>query len=100
MFPLELQQGSWTSSQVAAETQASSLLVAGNSGFAGELPQHLKPPLECSKKSVSLDLQHGVQDCTGVVVGKTGFSSSLVGTWGSWRLAVGALSSSLGETRL
>ena len=96
MFPLELQQGSWTSSQVAAETQASSLLVAGDSGFAGELPQHLKPPLECSKKSVSLDLQHGMQDCTG--------------SWGSPRawlllrvpgdLQWGVLPSSLGKTRL
>lgn len=36
MFPFELQQGSWTSSQVAAETQASSLLDAEIQGLAGE----------------------------------------------------------------
>ena len=46
MFPLELQQGSWASSHIAAETRSSSLVVSGNSGFAGELPQFLRPPLE------------------------------------------------------
>ena len=46
MFPLELQQESWASSHVAAETRSSSLVIAGNSGFAGELPQCLRPPLE------------------------------------------------------
>ena len=39
MFPLEFQQGNQGSSGVAAETQGSSLVVAGNSGFLLELPQ-------------------------------------------------------------
>ena len=39
MFPLNLQQGSWAFSGVAAETWGSSLVVAGNSGFPRELPQ-------------------------------------------------------------
>ena len=39
MFPLELQQGSRTSSRVAVETRSPSLVVAGNSEFPLELPQ-------------------------------------------------------------
>ena len=39
MFPLELQQGNWTSSRLAAETRSSSLVVAGNSRFPLELLQ-------------------------------------------------------------
>ena len=39
MFPLELQQGSWTSSRVAIETRSSSLVVAGNADFPLELLQ-------------------------------------------------------------
>ena len=50
MFPLELHQGSRASSQVAAETRASSLVVAGNSEFSGELPQCLRPPLEVQQE--------------------------------------------------
>ena len=38
--------------------------------------------------SVPFYLHHGMQDCTGVV-GKSGFTSSLVGTQGSWKLTVG-----------
>ena len=45
-IPLEWQQGSQTSSQLAAEIWAFSPVVSGNSGFAGELPQHLRPPLK------------------------------------------------------
>ena len=40
-IPLEWQQGSKASSQLAAEIWAFSPVVSGNSGFAGELPQHL-----------------------------------------------------------
>ena len=85
MFPLELLQGSRTSSRVAAETQGSSLVVAGNLGLDGELPQRLRAPFEVEQElSVPLDLQHGMQDSTGVLSRKSGFSSSLVGTQCSW----------------
>lgn len=47
---LELQQGSRASPQVAAETQVSSLVLAGNSGFAGELPERLRPPLKVQRE--------------------------------------------------
>lgn len=50
MFPLELQQGSQSSFPVAAETRASSLVVTGYSGFAGELPQHLRPLFEVQQE--------------------------------------------------
>ena len=50
MFPLELQQGSQSSFLVAAETRASSLVVTGYSGFAGELPQHLRPLFEVQQE--------------------------------------------------
>ena len=57
---LELRWGSHISSLVAAgelgllllvaEIQASSLVVAGNSGFAGELPQRLRSPLKVPRE--------------------------------------------------
>ena len=47
MFPLELQQGSWASSRVAAKTRGSSLVVVGNSGF----PQKLQQGTESSSQS-------------------------------------------------
>ena len=50
MFPLELQQRSQASFTVAAETRASSLVVIGYSGFAGKLPQCLRPPLEVQRE--------------------------------------------------
>ena len=50
MFPLGLQQGSQASFQLAAEIWASSLVVAGNSGFAGELPQRLISPLKVPRE--------------------------------------------------
>ena len=90
MFPLELQQGSQASSRVAAETRGPSLVVVGNSGLAGKLPQCLRVPFEVEQEiNVPMDFQHGMQDHTGVVVRKPGFSSSLLGTQCSWRLTVG-----------
>ena len=50
MFPLELQQRSQASFTVAAETRASSLVVIGYSGFAGKLPQCLRPLLEVQQE--------------------------------------------------
>ena len=39
MFPLKLQQRSWTSSRIAEDTRSSSLVVAGNLGFPLEFLQ-------------------------------------------------------------
>ena len=85
MFPLKLLQGSWAFSQFAAETRGSSLVVAGNLGLAGELLQCLRAPFEEQQEiSVPMDFQHGMQDSTGVLSRKSGFSSSLVDTQCSW----------------
>ena len=71
--------------QVAAEMWGSSLVVSGNSVLSGELPQRWRAPFEVQQEiNVPMDLQHGMQDCLGVVARKLGFSSSLVGTHGSW----------------
>ena len=59
LFPLELQQGSWASSQVAAEIRGSSLVVARNLWLDGELPQCLRVPVEVQQEiSVPMDFQH------------------------------------------
>ena len=73
LFPLELQQGSWASSQVAAEIRGSSLVVARNLWLDGELPQCLRVPFEVQQEiSVPLDLKQWMQDSTGVMSWKSG----------------------------
>ena len=44
MFPLELQQGSWASSQVVAETRGSSRLVTRISGNLSSSLREVRPP--------------------------------------------------------
>ena len=54
-------------------------------GFPKSFHRGLRAPLELQRKiSVPLDLQHGMKECPGVLVRKSGFFSSLVGTQGSW----------------
>ena len=58
--------------------------------FLDNCHRGLRAPLKVlGEISVPLYFHHGMQDCTGVVVGKSGFTSSLVGTQGSWQLVMG-----------
>ena len=73
MFPLELQQGSWTSSRVAIETRSSSLVVAGNADFPLELLQGTQS---------SSPIAAGNQCSSGVPVWDAGFHCSHGGKLG------------------
>ena len=71
--------------QVAAEMWGSSLVVSGNSVLSGELPQRWRAPFEVQQEiNVPMDLQHGMQDSTGVLSWKSRLHLSLVGTQCSW----------------
>ena len=54
--------------QVSAEMWGSSLVVAGNSRLSEELPQHWRAPFEVQQDiNIPMDLQHEMQDSTGVL---------------------------------
>ena len=86
--------------QVAAGESGLLSSCSRNSGFFSSgcwkfrvgwgVPQRLRAPFEVQQKiSVPMDLQHGMQDSTGVLSQKLGLYLSLVGIQCSWRLAVG-----------